>query len=127
MRYALPLLLPILLLTGCQTTLAPDGVYDGDVAIYNAENTIVQSYALMDTFLQWEYDNRESLSSMPEIKQAADHIRENGERWISSAQALVDVYKANPTKENQISLNSSISVIRVALEEAAKYMTIQPE
>lgn len=125
-RNVMLMMIPILLM-GCQTQLVPDGIYDGDVALYRAENSIVQSYALMDTFLKWEYDNRASLSSTPEIKAAADHIRENGQQWISTAIALTETYKANPTKENQLELNQAIAIIQTALSEAAKYMSVNPE
>jgi hypothetical protein len=116
------MLLPMLLLLGCQTNLVPDGIYDGDVALYRAESTIVSSYELMDNFLLWEYENRASMASMPEVKEAADVIRANGEEWIDTAIALVEAYKLNPTKENQINLNQAVAVIQTALTEAAKYM-----
>jgi len=111
---------------GCQTKLAPDGIYDGDVALYRAEATIVQSYALMDTFLKWEYDNREAFASIPEVKEAADVIRADGEQWISTAIHLSEVYRLKPTEENQLHLNQAIEIIQVALTEAARYMTTQP-
>jgi hypothetical protein len=45
---------------GCKS-LAPGGIYDGDALLYNAEAAVVSSYAVFDTFVKWEYDNRADL------------------------------------------------------------------
>jgi len=112
--------------SGCQTTLDPTGVYQGDIVLYNVDNTLNGAYATMDTFLKWEYDNRAVYASMPEVKRAADNIRMNGQNWIESAFALRDAYAANPTDENKDKLLAAVAILRTALLESAKYMAKSP-
>jgi hypothetical protein len=127
MRQLNPLLFATLLLFGCQTpALDPDGVYKGDLFLYRAEQTVNTAYGSMDTFLRWEHSSRAAFSLPPHvrvpIKKAADHLRLNGKGWIESATRLVEVYKARPTLKNQESLDEILSMLRGALDEAARYM-----
>lgn len=112
---------------GClPQSLDPQGVYQGQLGVYNAERTIVTSYALMDNFLKWEYDNRAAFASTPEVKQFADSIRANGRNWITTAIALTEAYKLNPTDSNRDKLEAALNIIDTALMEATKYMVTQP-
>ncbi len=115
-------LLAVTLLAGCGT-LAPNGPYGGDRALYDADLTITTSYDAFHNFVTWEYQNRQALAQWPEIKLAADHVRRNGRQWITSATALRDAYAANPSSGTRDALNTSVSVIRAALMEATRYMS----
>lgn len=108
-------------LTGCGT-LDPGGSYKGDEILYRADVAITTSYNVLHTFVQFEYENRALLASQPEVKKAADNVRLHAKEWITSAIALREAYAANPTPENRKSLETAISVLRTALNEATKYL-----
>lgn len=112
--------------SGCQTTLDPEGVYGGDYVLYQVDNTLTGAYAVMDTFVKWEYDNRAVYARLPEVKRAADNIRANGQNWIETAFSLRDTYAANPTEENKDKLLKAVALLRAALTESAKYMAKSP-
>lgn len=106
---------------GCgKTTLAPAGVYQGDKVLYNAEKTITTSYRLFDSFLKWELQYRSILPV--EVSRAADTIRLNAKKWITSAGNIRDAYAANPTAENRDKLKLALDLIDTALSEATVYM-----
>ena len=46
-----------------------------DKLVVNAERTTKLALESFDTFLKWEFDNREVLSPIPEIRASADRIR----------------------------------------------------
>jgi len=111
-----------LLLAGCGS-LDPAGVYQGNLALYQADLALSSSYNVLHGFVQWEYDNRAALSSMPSIKAAADRVRTGAPQWFGSALALRDAWQANPSSTNQASLQQSLAVIQQATVEAIAYMT----
>jgi hypothetical protein len=117
------LLLSIIpLLLGCNATLQKDGAYQGDMALYSADRTITGAYDTLHTFVRWEYENRSALARWPEVKAAADHVRENAQLWISSAIALRDAYAATPTPEARDQLATSLRTLRAVLNEAANLL-----
>lgn len=120
-RMTLTLPLALVLLAGCRS-LAPDGVYQGDKFVYNAELGIVTAQDLLHTYVKWEYQNRAALASTPAIKQSADAVRANGKKWIQSAINLTEAYKANPTTENKDALVKALAILRAAMTEASSYM-----
>jgi len=130
MRYLLSLVILATALAfspGCNhTQLDPAGVYQGNVGAFNADSTINTAYALMDNFLKWEFENRQVFAGNPEVKKFADHIRANGRQWISSAIALNEAYKLDPTEGNRNALDASLDIIDAALTEATKYMIKKP-
>lgn len=107
---------------GCQTKLAPEGVYQGDTILFNAHRTILGAYDTLDTFVEWEYTNRAALAGQPEITKAADTIRRNAKTYLRSASNLAEAYASSPTPENRRSLENAISVLRQVLAEATAYM-----
>ena len=109
--------------TGCNATLDPAGVYQGDKVLYGAEKTITTAYKSFDSFLKWEETYRAALPV--EVSRAADVIRLNAKKWIDSAIALREVYAANPTAENRKKLDVALSLIDAALSEANRYMTVR--
>lgn len=116
----------VLCLLGCQRTLAPDGAYQGDKALYEAENALVTTHDLLQLFVTWEKDNRESLASIPEIRKLADRIVDEGPRWFTSANALIEAYKADPSDANKAKMQLSIDLIRAVVREASRYIAEAP-
>lgn len=106
---------------GC-ATLDKSGVYAGDDVLYAADLAITTSYDILHTYVAWEKENRAALARWPEIKQSADAIRRDAPRWFATAHALRDAYAASPTAENRDGLQTALSVLRIALAEAAGYM-----
>lgn len=122
----IPFLLVALLglsVTGCanSTKLDPAGVYAGDATLFNADQVIVGTYDVFNTFVTWEYTNRLALSGTPAIKQAADNVRAHGQQWIQSASALRDAYKVSPTADGKTKLLAALTVLQAALNEIAAY------
>lgn len=109
-------------LLGCRS-LAPDGAYQGDQVLYQAETTIVTSYQLVDTFLKWERANEKLLAQWPEIHRAAAKLRTEYPQWYRTANALRDAYAANPDPATRDKLQTTLALLRTALTEAAGYMT----
>lgn len=124
-------------LSGCGT-LDKTGVYgDGAVAtapggvaatnvnagkvLYDADSAITTGYSLMSGFVLWEYQNRAALLVNPSIKQAADVVRANGAKWISSAIALRDTYATNSTPANLLGLQQALALITAGTSEIGKY------
>jgi hypothetical protein len=108
--------------TGCRTKLAADGAYQGDKTLYAADRTIVEAYDVLHSFVKFEFQNRAALANNPEIKKAADTVRQNAQTWVTSAINLRDAYAAAPTPENQKALQQALGVLRQAIVEAAKYV-----
>jgi hypothetical protein len=117
------LLMLSLLLTGCRS-LDPSGPYKGDKVLYDADTVIASSYDIMHTYVKWEYDNRANVSL--EVTRSADNIRKNGQKWIWSAIALRETYKASPAPNREDALNSALAILRTAMLEATKYMASNP-
>lgn len=118
---ALALLAIPIFLMGCGT-LDPNGPYKGDRVLYTADKTIVESYDLMHSFVQWEYQNRPALSKWPEIKESANAIRREAKGWIESAEAMRDAYALHPDDQTRNDLLLSLDLLKTALAQAANYM-----
>ena len=118
------LLCSVLCLLAACRKLAPAGVYAGDQLLYQAENTINTSYALIHTYVTWEKDNRVALARWPKIKESADVMRAKAETWFSTAHALRDAYVLAPTPENRAALVRALAVLHTALNEVTKYMAL---
>lgn len=113
------------LTTGCATSanIAPGGAYAGDATLVNADTVITGSYDVLNTFVTWEYTNRLALSGTPAIKKSADNVRANARQWISTAVALREAYKANPTTDAKTNLLTGLSVLQAVLTQIAAYYT----
>jgi hypothetical protein len=107
-----------LALTGCGT-LDPSGPYAGDKTLYQADQTIATSYAVLDSFLQWE---KHVGRSKPDVHALAEQIRREGPNWFRSATAIRDAYAAEPTPEKRKSLQSALAILQTALNEASVYL-----
>ncbi len=107
-------------------TLEKTGPYQGDDVLYRADVTITTSYQALHGFVTWEYENRAALAGQPQIRHAADQVRQNAEKWTNSAIALREAYAANPTPETKASLVKALGVLQAAMSEATKYLTLPP-
>lgn len=112
-----------LVLCSCKTQLAPEGPYKGDAFLYRADLIITGADALLTSFVKWEYQNRPYLKALPEVTKAADVVRVNLAKWLSSAFAVRDAYASNPTSESRSALTAALLVLQTAMNEAVKYMT----
>lgn len=124
MKYFLILFLLVGLVSGgCVSKIDSGGAYQSDAILFNAENNIVNTYKIFDSFVTFEYNNRVALSSTPQVKQFADHLRVNAPKWKHSFQTLDAVYKTNPSVENRKQLVEVLTLIQVALTETATYFS----
>jgi hypothetical protein len=110
------------LLAGCGT-LNPAGAYGGDAVLYQADQTISTSFAVLDQFVTWEKSAAPTLVDQPQIHAAAERIRQEAPAWFAHAIAVRDAYAANKTAENAAALNVALAVIQQALTEATTYMS----
>jgi len=109
---------------GCTRTLEPGGVYNGDQILFEAESAINTSGKMLDTYVNWEKDNRDLLwKSNKGIKKSADFIRANAKQWFKSAEDLRNTYKNFPTPENASTLKKTLALINTATTEALAYYT----
>ncbi len=107
-------------LLGCGT-LDKTGPYKGDKALYDADQTIVTSASLFQTFASWEYENRAALAKYPDIKAYADRVRLGAPQWTASALKARDVYATTGTPENRDILATAIAVLKTAVKEIGIY------
>lgn len=91
-------------LQGSSTTVYLDGV------AYNADRVIVDADKLMHSFVKWEYDNRETVST--DATRLADYIRANRNTWINAALNARDNYVAIRNLSNQESLTKALADIQ---------------
>lgn len=93
--------LVLLMLSGCGTTLAPEGAYHGDVFLFNADKVLVDSKDDLSGFLKWEMANRQQLQvqHLQSITAAADAIRTNAPLWFKLA------YDARNAYSNAVALS----------------------
>jgi hypothetical protein len=102
---------------GC-STVSPGN----DPVVVNAERTVALALETFDVFLLWEYDHREALAPVPEIRKVADKIRLGGQHWLASARILTKAYKENRTEENKVNLNAVLATLKAATQEAQSYL-----
>lgn len=113
----------VALCSGCQTRLAPEGVYKGDSVLYTAENTVVTSHEFLQDFVTWEANYRQVLAQWPEIRKAADKVVTEGPSWFLKANSAIQIYKANPIDANKTTLLNALDILRAVIHEASGYMT----
>lgn len=100
-----------------------NGVAPGhDPILVRAEQTTQIALETFDSFLKWEYDNRQALSKTPEIKKLADGIRASGISWLKSAREMTEAYRLNRTPEAKADLETALAVLSSALNEAKVYL-----
>lgn len=99
-----------------------------DALVVNAERTTQIAVDTIDAFLLLEYQNRAAYAAIsPDIRTAADYMRDNAPGWIKSARNVTKVYKANRTPENKANLVTAIATLEQAMREAQQYLTLAKE
>lgn len=84
-----------LFIYGCATkaNLDPAGAYNGDTYLYNIDETIVNSYNLVDTFLVWEEQNNAYIKvNLPSVFSEANTIRVTTPPYIKTIKLFRDAY-----------------------------------
>jgi hypothetical protein len=118
--FALILVVAAMGFGGCATRLAPDGPYNGDQILFNADKTITSSYRILHSFVKWEHQHRAVLPV--EVTKAADAVRANAEKWTQSVINLREAYALIPNKENRSALLNAVDVLDQVLLEVTKHM-----
>lgn len=118
---ALPLLL--LLLCGC-ATIDPTA----DPFVVHSERTINYATETVDSFLQWEYQNRAFLAETgaTEATQAADALRREFPILQADAKRLVRAYKVSRTQPNYEAAATAVELLNEAIKIARRYLTPPP-
>lgn len=94
-------------ITGCK---APSTVAANEQIVLNAEKVIISSFEVIDTFLKFEYVNRSSLPAS--VTSVADTIRKEAPTAFMNARSVLRSYKENPTPEQRLFLEDSMSQVR---------------
>lgn len=116
------MLLAALVATSCSSILPGN-----DPVVVNAERTTQLALETFDGFVSWEYTNREQLARFPQIRELADRIRLEAPLWLMSARALTKAYKQNRTDEGKANLETIVSVLTAAVNEASTYLSAVPQ
>ena len=115
-RLSIPLAI-LLLAVGCVTP-------GNDPVVVQAERFTELSLDVFDGFLRWQRANEDTLGC--DVKQVADRIRRDGQRWLESARAMTKAYKQNRTPENKANLDTYMWVLRVSVDEVQNYWKPEP-
>lgn len=109
---------------GAITITTNSAVVADGLVLFHADQLVGTSYQAMNSFTQWELDNRATLAQWPAIKECADVVRLNGEKW---EQALIDcreAYAAHPSAQTKSALLSAVAVIETALSKAKSFTAV---
>jgi hypothetical protein len=93
-----------------------------DPVVVNAERATVLALDTVDTFLAWEFQNREAFASVPEIRESANYLRRNAPAWFETARDLTKSYKQNRTEQNKANLGTVIAILQRATRQANAYL-----
>lgn len=116
------LMLVLLVPLGCKTRLAQGGAYTSPT-LYEADLVISTSWSICDSVVRWESDNRELLAQVPEIKRAADEIRQHAPTALRAAIAARDAYEAAGTEEAGLTLDGALTGLRQVATEAMSLLS----
>ena len=108
-------------LVGCGT-LDPSGPYKGDKVLYSTDLSLATSYDVLHGFVQWEWQNRAALASIPGLHAAADSVRGEAPGWFGRALALRDAYQGDPSAANRAALDKGLAVLEAAVSQAVAWM-----
>jgi phosphoglycerol transferase MdoB-like AlkP superfamily enzyme len=107
--------------TACQTRgLDPTGVYQGDAFVYQAENTIAQTYVALNNFLTFVYQNQATLPKA--ILKGANELQATARPSLQTAANTIQVYKTAPTAEGKDKVQASLEAARSILTSINTYL-----
>ena len=127
-RSFLPISLAVfdLALAGC-ASLAPDGAYNGNTNLYDADLIANSAADTFKAFVTWEHQNRATLAVVPAIRTLSDQVNLNSKQWLKSYFAVRDAYvAAAPADKSKYNLANALAPIQAALSQVAIYMAKQP-
>ena len=113
------------ILVGCATNdnLDKSGKYNGDTYLYNADNTIVNSYNIVDSFLIWELSNNDYIkTNLPDVFAAANKIRKDAPVVLSTISLVRSKYviaKGSTNQQDVILYSNALSSVVVQLTALA--------
>lgn len=109
----------MLAFTPACTSILPNN----DPVVVNAERVTAIALDTFDTFLKFEYENRERLEAISkDIHKVAENIRRNGKDWLLTARALTKAYKENRSPEAKFQLMTALAILQSAMSESHKYI-----
>lgn len=114
-KYTLIPIVALLFLQGCATTF-----------VGKAEQTTQSAADIFNAFVTAERQVNplpvsEAAKKTP-LHQYAQYIRNNSGNWLTSARALTETYRLNPTAENESSVKQILATITTALEQSKVYL-----
>ena len=114
-RTIFPALILLALAGGCTTS--------GDKVIVNAERSIAVSFEAVDTFIQFDHQNRETMKTKyPDVHKAAEEIRVKAPPLFNSAWAALAAYKAQRTPETGDKLADSMAIVENLARTARQFL-----
>lgn len=117
------LLSPSLVITGCNRTLAPEGVYAGDKVSYDTDLAVSASKNIIQSFLNFELQNRAFLAqSYPQVTQYADKLRTDGKAALQSAAVASKAYHDNPTAQNKAAFDKAMAAVDALVAGAQQFL-----
>lgn len=103
--------------TGCASQQVADG---HDPFVVSAERDIAAAFRITDSFLQWEFENRETAGAG--AAELANGLRAEFPRIYASATDTLRVYKRTRTPEAKADLTTWLALLNHTLLEVSKYL-----
>lgn len=124
LRHLTSLTILVALSSGCALFKPVDP--GADKVIVNAERTINYAKETMNTFIQFEFENR-ALINNKEVSDAASFIGANGIQWLEDAHRLKMAYKSDRSATNLSTLNKALNVLLEAVTISQRYLISKPK
>lgn len=104
---------------GCQTTrdLDPEGVYQGDRVLFNADALALQVFDSIDSIQAFASRNPSIVAESESFQSLLSKLAENRQKWKDDYFAARDSYEAAKTLANRQQLDISLEVLRAVLTE----------
>jgi hypothetical protein len=110
-RLCVPLL-ALLILASCAKIT-------GDPVVVNAERSTSVSFDVIDSFLNFEHDNRAVIrEKAPELHAFAETLREQAPRALKAARTATAVYKASRNPEDGQKAEDAVSFVETLARQA---------
>ena len=92
------------------------------VVVVRAEQAATLSLAVIDGFLRYEQLNRATLLKLnPGIKLAADALRTEAPKAVTSLRNATKAYKSNRSPENEANLNTWLAVVETLMADSNRW------
>jgi hypothetical protein len=74
--------------------------------------------------VKWEFQNRDVLSKWPEIRQAAEYVRDNAESWIDAATIAREEYAAFRSEQSRGALLDALAALKRSAATATSILEL---